>query len=81
MSTYSIARCLPSTRASRWLPPPPGMIPRVTSGWPKRAVSEATIMSQARASSQPPPRAKPETAAIIGVLTAATRRQKPAAGW
>ena len=57
VSTYSIARCLPITRASRWVPPPPGMIPRVISGWPKRAVSEATIMSQASASSQPPPSA------------------------
>jgi hypothetical protein len=33
------------------------MIPRVISGWPKRAVSEATIMSQISASSQPPPSA------------------------
>ena len=38
-------------------------------------------MSQASASSQPPPSAQPETAAIIGVLTAASRFQKPAAGW
>jgi hypothetical protein len=33
------------------------MIPRVISGWPKRAFSSATIMSQASASSQPPPKA------------------------
>ena len=38
-------------------------------------------MSQARASSQPPPSAQPETAATIGVFTAASRLQKPAAGW
>ncbi len=38
-------------------------------------------MSQASASSQPPPRAKPETAATSGVLIAATRRQKEAEGW
>ena len=68
VSTSSIARCLPITRASRWVPPPPGMIPSVISGWPNSAVSEATIMSQASASSQPPPSAKPETAAISGVL-------------
>ncbi len=38
-------------------------------------------MSQISASSQPPPSAKPETAATSGVLIAATRRQKEAAGW
>ena len=38
-------------------------------------------MSQARASSQPPPSAQPETAAIIGVLHAASRFQNAAAGW
>jgi len=42
---------------------------------------KATIRSHTRASSQPPPRAKPETAAISGVLMAASRRQKDAAGW
>ena len=63
------------------MPPPPGMIPRVISGCPNSAVSEATIMSQASASSQPPPRAQPETAAIIGVFTAPSRFQKAAAGW
>ena len=67
VSTSSIARCLPITRASRCVPPPPGMIPSVISGWPNSAVSEATIRSQSSASSQPPPRAKPETAAISGV--------------
>ena len=76
----SIARCLPTARARRWVPPPPGMIPRVISGWPNSAVSEATIMSQIRASSQPPPSAKPETAAISGVRHSATRFQNAAAG-
>ena len=56
------------------------MIASVISGWPNSAVSEATIMSQSSASSQPPPRAQPETAAIIGVRTEAIRRQKDSLG-
>ena len=51
------------------------MIPSVISGWPNSAVSEATIRSQISASSQPPPSAQPETAAIIGVRHSASRRQ------
>jgi hypothetical protein len=43
--------------------------------------SEATIRSHSRASSQPPPSAKPDTAAASGVLQAASRRQNAAAGW
>ena len=74
-STSSIVRCLPITRASRCVPPPPGMIPSVISGWPNSAVSEATIMSHSSASSQPPPSAKPDTAAISGVRQSATRCQ------
>ena len=54
------------------------MIPSVISGWPNSAVSEATIMSQVSASSQPPPSAKPDTAAIIGVRHAPRRVQKAA---
>ena len=77
MSTSSIARCLPITRASRCVPPPPGMIPRRISGWPSSALSDATIMSQASASSQPPPSAYPDTAAISGVRIAASRGQNP----
>ena len=52
------------------------MIPSVISGWPNSAVSEATIRSQIRASSQPPPSAQPETAATSGVRHSASRRQK-----
>ena len=52
------------------------MIPSVISGWPNSAVSEATIMSHSSASSQPPPSAKPDTAAISGVRQAAMRCQK-----
>ena len=78
--TSSIARCFPITLARRWVPPPPGMIASVISGWPNSASEEATIMSQQSASSHPPPRAQPETAAIIGLRIAASRRQKDSLG-
>ena len=80
VSTSSIARALPTARARRWVPPAPGMIPRLISGWPKVASSAATSMSQAMASSAPPPSAKPRTAAIVGVATAATRSQPRSPG-
>ena len=53
-------------RGSNCVPPMPGKIPRVTSGTAKTAVSEATMKSESTASSQPPPMAKPSTAAITG---------------
>ena len=62
----SIARAFPIARVRRWVPPAPGMTPSRISGWPKLASSAATIMSQAIASSQPPPSAKPRTAAMSG---------------
>ena len=52
----SIAFPSPTSRVRRCVPPPPGMIPRLISGCPNDAVSLAIRMSQARASSQPPPR-------------------------
>ena len=66
----SIATALPTARVSRCVPPAPGRTPRLISGWPNFAVSDATIRSQSIASSQPPPRQKPDTAATIGVRTA-----------
>ena len=48
------------------MPPKPGTMPRFTSGWPNTAFSEATMKSQASASSQPPPSANPFTSAITG---------------
>ena len=71
----SIARALPIARVSRCVPPAPGMTPSLISGWPNRASSPATIMSQVIASSQPPPRANPRTAAISGMRVAAIRSQ------
>ena len=65
----SIARALPMARGSRCVPPAPGMMPSLISGWPKRAESAAMMMSHIIASSQPPPRAKPATAAMTGFLT------------
>ena len=69
----SIALDLPTMRVRRWLPPRPGMMPRVISGWPNLAVSAAMMKSQASASSQPPPRAWPATAAMMGFLMRAMR--------
>ena len=37
----SLARLVPIRRDSRWVPPNPGMIPRVISGKPNMAFSEA----------------------------------------
>jgi hypothetical protein len=63
----SIATALPTARVSRCVPPAPGRTPRLISGWPNFAVSDATTRSQSIASSQPPPRQKPDTAATTGV--------------
>lgn len=46
---------MPIAWMRRWVPPPPGITPRLISGWPKVAVGEARMMSHMRASSQPPP--------------------------
>ena len=48
---------LPTKRVSRWVPPEPGMVPMVISGWPNLAVSAAMMKSHIIASSQPPPSA------------------------
>ncbi len=61
-----MAIALPTARVSRCVPPAPGMTPIVISGWPNLADSEATIMSQDRATSQPAPSAQPDTAAMTG---------------
>ena len=53
----SLASAGPIRRGRRWVPPMPGSIPRLTSGKPKVAFSAAILMSQASATSHPPPRA------------------------
>ena len=67
-----MARPVPTSRASRWVPPAAGSTDRLVSGSPKRAVSAAIRMSQDIASSQPPPRANPLTAAMVGFSYAST---------
>ena len=42
------------------------MMPSLISGWPNFALSAAITKSASIASSQPPPSAKPATAAITG---------------
>ena len=71
----SIAFALPTARASRCVPPAPGMTPRLISGWPNLALSAAMMKSHIMASSHPPPSAKPATAATIGLRRPATRSQ------
>ena len=56
----------PTRRASLWVPPKPGVMPRPTSGCPNTALSEQMRKSQLMESSHPPPRAKPFTAATVG---------------
>jgi len=62
-----MALALPTARVSRWEPPMPGITPRLISGWPNFALSPAMSQSHIIASSQPPPKAKPETAATSGI--------------
>ena len=71
----SMALETPTMRGSRWVPPNPGVMPRPTSGWPNLAFSLARRMSQAMDSSQPPPRAKPLTAAMTGLLMFSSLRK------
>src|SRR5438093_133440 len=69
----SLASGAPSTRGRSCVPPIPGKIPSVVSGTPNTAVSLATMKSERTASSQPPARAKPSTAAITGTGQRSTR--------
>ena len=73
----SIAFALPIARVSRCEPPIPGSTPSLISGWPNLAVSAAIKRSHIIASSQPPPSAYPETAAMVGVRTAANLLHAP----
>src|SRR5215470_12728147 len=68
MPVRIISRALPrpTRRGRRWVPPPPGMMARLISVRPSCASSAAIRISQARASSRPPPRAKPRMAAMMG---------------
>ena len=63
----SIATFFGICGGSRNVPPAPARMPRLTSGSPKDAVSAATTRSEASEISVPPPRAKPLTAAMVGL--------------
>jgi len=63
---------MPISLGSLWVPPDPGIIPRLISGQPILVSSEAILKSQANASSQPPPKTKPNSAAIVGFSISAT---------
>src|ERR1700751_3581109 len=71
------ARPFPTRRGKRCVPPPPGNKPSFTSGWPNLACSVAILIVQAMAVSQPPPRAKPFTAAITGLTRFSMRSSTP----
>mmetsp|Transcript_91868 Transcript_91868/g.262764 ORF Transcript_91868/g.262764 Transcript_91868/m.262764 type:complete len:205 (-) Transcript_91868:191-805(-) len=71
----SMALALPIARIRRWVPPQPGMTPSLISGWPNLAFSPATIISHIMASSHPPPRAYPFTAAMTGLLRSLMKSQ------
>ncbi len=62
----------PQSRVRRCVPPAPGSSPTLASGNPSFASCEAIRMSQARASSSPPPRACPSISAIVTMLKAAS---------
>ena len=75
VSTISMALAFPTARGRRCVPPAPGMMPSLISGWPNFAVSAAMMKSHIIDSSQPPPSANPATAAITGFLTERMRSQ------
>lgn len=68
MRIISIALDFPKALVSLYVPPHPGTVPMTTSGYPNLALDPATMISHIIASSHPPPRAYPLTAAMIGFL-------------
>ncbi len=63
----SSALASPTTRGSRWVPPPPGKMPMRVSGRPMAATSGAAMRrSQASDNSKPPPMQRPLIAATTG---------------
>lgn len=69
VNIYLIASFSPIILVSRCVPPIPGINPKLTSGKPKDALSEHTIVSHNNASSKPPPKAFPLIAAMIILFT------------
>ena len=68
VSTSSSVRLVPRIGSSDWIPPAPGMMPIATSGKPTLLDPVISLISQASASSSPPPKAVPFTAATKTVL-------------
>ena len=77
-SIIQAARAGPISRGRRWVPPPPGISPRRTSGSAKLAFACAIRTSQASAISRPPPRQWPWIAATTGTGSSSIRS---ASGW
>ena len=69
----------PTSRGSRCVPPYPGISPSFTSGCPIRAVSLASRIVQAIASSHPPPSANPLIHAITGLPQRLNHPEEPPA--
>src|SRR5699024_2956290 len=68
VNIISFALALPIRRGNRCVPPPPGKIPRLTSGSPICVCSSAIRISNASASSQPPPSVKPSNTMMVGFV-------------
>src|SRR3569623_843763 len=65
----------PKRRMRRCVPDQPGTTPRPVSGMPRRVAGSAIRISAHAASSRPPPRAWPPSAAISGTRSAAMREK------
>ena len=72
----SNARLRPIRRGRRWVPPNGGGKPRLISGLAKVALSAATASGMASSISQPPPKAKPLTAPMMGLGKRSMREVK-----
>ena len=78
VSSRSRTTAFGTSRASRGMPPKPGMRPSRSSGKQKRAVWSAISTSSVSASSKPPPKHTPWIAPMV--VTAA-RRADPSRAW
>ena len=67
VSTWYFARDRPIRRASRWVPPLPGIMPSRISGRANCVRVVARRISVARAISKPTPKQYPSTAVITGL--------------
>ena len=70
--TISIALNFPTALVNLTVPPAPGITPSLISGYPNLAFSDAIMISHIIASSRPPPKAIPLTAAMSGFLNFGT---------